>query len=240
MRRRVRPLFGSLLLGAMLCSSADAQAQPSSRVLLGFAPGVGYFLYSQQVDGGYAINGRPYDLTWSGVQLQFSGDVHQPFTRHPTYGLGMAASFMLAPNPTGAAWGHGASVDPDRPAVGGYLAFSGYFRPEPAWRVTVHTGVANNGASGGLGFGGWGLAVGAAVHHMLGPGGAATGFGLRLNCMALSSSRERNVRGESGLYVSLMAEALFEVGLHWTPSTRHAQPRVSDEPPRSVFGATGP
>ena len=88
----------------VLGSPASAQEpQPSTwrSFDIGLAPAVGYFLYPQYVDRGYYIHGQPYDLTWSGLQLQLSGDLHWYFPNHPFFGLGMAAAFMIAPNATG-------------------------------------------------------------------------------------------------------------------------------------------
>ena len=64
--------------------------------------------------------------------------------------------------------------------------------------------------SGPLGFGGWGMVFGIAAHRMLGAGALASGVGLRLNSMALFASRDGSVRGESGLYASLLLEVLLE------------------------------
>jgi hypothetical protein len=191
MRSYLRAFVGSILLAMVFGSSARAQEQPSTRRVfdIGFAPGVGYFLYPQYVDRGYSINGQPYDLVWSGLQLQLSTESHFYFPRAQHFGMGVAAAFMIAPKARGADWDHTVSVDPSQSALGGYLAFSLAFRRADRWRLTVETGLGRAGISGALGFGGWGLACGAAAHRVFGTGALAAGVGLRLNLMAISTSR---------------------------------------------------
>lgn len=207
-----RLLLGSVLPGLLAAFSAQAQEPGTAREVWGLAPGVGYFLYQQRADGGYSIDGKPYDLVWSGLQLQLAGAFHWQFANHPFLAMGLDAAFMMAPNAKGADWDRTVQVDPDRLALGGYLAFSTCFRPNDRWRLGVHTGVGKDGISGALGFGGWGLVFGGAVHRVLGRSALATALGLRLSSMALRSGRDGMVRGESGYHVSLLFEALFEVG----------------------------
>ena len=212
MRRFLRALLGSILLALCFGCPANAQEQQSNwrSYDIGLAPGVGYFLYPQNVDGGYSINGQPYNLVWSGLQLQLSGDFHWNFVNHPFLGLGVAAAFMVAPDATGADRDHAVSMDPNQSAFGGSFAFSACFRPNERWRLKVQTGAGRDGISGPLGFGGWGLVFDVAAHRMLGAGALASGVGLRLRSMALFASRDGSVRGESGLYASLLLEVLLE------------------------------
>lgn len=211
MPRFARLFLGCALFGILFGLAASAQEVPTRKRVLGLAPGAGYFFHPQYVDGGYHVNGQPYDLVWSGMQLQLSGDIHWHLAKHPFLGFGAAGAFMLAPNATGADSDHTVSVDPDKLALGGYLAFSTCFRLLHGWRLKVLTGLGRNGMSGALGFGGWGPAFGVAAHRMFGSGALASGVGLRLDSMALFSSRDGMVRGESGLYVSLLLEVLFEL-----------------------------
>jgi hypothetical protein len=111
--------------------------------------------------------------------------------------MGVAAAFMIAPKPTGVDRDHTVSVEPGQSALGGHLAFCLAVRRADRWRLTVNTGLGRAGISGALGFGGWGLAFGAATHRLFDAGPLA-GVGLRLNLMAISASRDGSVRGEMG------------------------------------------
>jgi hypothetical protein len=229
MRRFLRPLLVSILLLEGSPAHAQEQSPTWQTYDFGLAPGVGYFLYPQYVDGGYAINGVSQNLVWSGLQLQLSGDLHWRFANHPFLALGVAAAFLVAPNATGEDRDHTVSMDPDQSALGGTLAFSACFRPSERWRLMVQTGLGRNGMSGALGFGGTGLLFGVAAHRMLGVGAFATGVGLRLNAMALFASRDGNVRGESGLYASLLFEVLLESRGRYEVVDRPPDPRT-DQP----------
>jgi hypothetical protein len=228
MRSHVRASASAILLAMLFGSSAKAQDRPSTRLVsdIGFAPGVGYFYYPQFVDRGYSINGQPYDLIWSGLQLQLSTDAHfyrSAYPRAPRFGIGVAAAFKIAPKAKAADWDNTVSVDPGRSALGGYLALSFAFRRGDIGRLAVETGVGREGISGALGFGGWGLAFGAGAHRMFGAGALATGVGLRLNLTAIVAPRIGNVRGESGLYASLLFEVLFAISQRAAP--------IPEEPP---------
>jgi hypothetical protein len=194
-----------------LDSPVQAQEQPRAgrKYDIGLAPGVGYFLDSQQVDQGYYINGRSYHLVWSGLQLQLSGDVHWYLA--PSFGLGVAAAFLIAPNPTGADQARTVEMDPGRIALGGYLALSACFRSFESWRLSTHAGYGSNGVPGTLGFGGRGFVMGASAHRLLGTGKLATGVGLRWNLMGLWSAHAGDVQGEASVYLSLLFEVLLDV-----------------------------
>jgi hypothetical protein len=233
MRSHLRTFVGSVLLASLCSFSAQGQEKPSTwRVFdIGFTPGVGYFLYPQYVDRGYSINGRPYDLVWSGLQLQLSTAAHFYFPRAQHFGMGVAAAFIIAPKPKGADRDDTVSVDPGQSALGGYLALSLAFRRAERWRLTVETGLGRAGISGALGFGGWGLACGAAAHGLFGAGELAAGIGLRLNLMVISTEHEGTVRGESGLYASFLLEVPLVV-------SRRAV-LIAEEPPAADDSQSG-
>jgi hypothetical protein len=178
------------------------------------APGVGYFLYPQFVDQGFYINGRPYNLVWRGLQLDLAGDFHLFFPSHPNLGIGLAGTFLLAPNPKAADWDDTVSVEAGNKGIGGYFALSGCFWPTEKWRLVGQAGYGGSGvSSGGHGYGGWGFMFSAAVHRLLGTGRLVTGVGLRALTMVLSTPGHGSTRGEDGLYYSLLMEALFDLSM---------------------------
>jgi hypothetical protein len=208
-----RPCLGILFLTLAAVSAVRADDGPTARRTFdaAIAPGIGYFFYPQYVEDGYYINGRPYDLVWSGTQMHFTGDAHWYFPSKPNLGLGGAVAYMLAPHPSGSDWGNTVSADPHRRARGGYFAVSGCFWPTERWRLEARSGYGGTGVdvSGGS-YGGWGLMLGLAAHRLFGSGPLAVGVGLRALSMVLSSPSHGTTRGEWGVHSSLLFEVLFD------------------------------
>jgi hypothetical protein len=204
-----RPCLGILFLTLGTVSGVRADDGQTARRTFdaAIAPGIGYFLYPQYVNDGYYVNGRPYDLVWSGMQLHLTGDAHWYFPSKPNLGLGVAMAYMLAPHPSGSDWDDTVSADPHRKAPGGYLALSGCFWPSERWRLEARSGYGGAGLDA---FGGWGLVFGVATHRMFGSGALAVGVGLRALGLVLSSPSRGSTRGEWGMYSSLLFEVLFD------------------------------
>ncbi len=197
-----------LITLAAPAARADDATVPRRTFDLSIAPGIGYFLYPQYVDGGYYIDGQPYNLVWSGLQLHFTGDVHWYFAGDPRFGLGAAGAFMLAPNPSGTDWNGTVSEDAEGKAPGGYFTVSGCFWPTERWRLEARSGYGGTGVDGS--YGGWGFILGFAAHRLFGSGPLAVGVGLRALSLVLSSPAHGSVRGEWGAYSSLLFEVLFD------------------------------
>jgi hypothetical protein len=211
---------------ALLALAPDANAQPVENPLdtlppvtpeparrmfdIGLAPGAGFFAYRQYVDGGYYIDGKPHDLVWYGPQLQLAADFHWYLSSHPTIGIGVASAFLFAPTVAATDFGDSASVHPGKGAIGGFWALAASYRPNERWRYSMWAGYGGAGLSDSSGFGGWGLSMGIAGHYLFSGNSLATGVGLRLGTMVLSTPGNGSTRGEWGVFSSVLAEFLFD------------------------------
>jgi hypothetical protein len=206
-----------LTLAAVLGAGRAARAGdgPDERYLdVRLSPTVGYFVYSQSVDGGYYINGQPYDLLWSGMQLHVLAELQMSIPSHPDFSAGLGGAFMYAPGPTARDGAGTVSVNLNEPAFGGYAGAAGTYWLFGRARFNVLLGYGGAGISNGEGFGGYGAVVSTGAEYLVRSGGLVGGIGIHLLAMFLSYGAKGSTRGESGRYFAVMLAPSGD----WVPS----------------------
>jgi hypothetical protein len=178
------------------------------------SPGIGYFFYPQMVDGGYYIDGNPYNLIWSGAQLHIAADVQFFIPHVHKLSLGFGGGFLAAPNPLASDAAQTVSVNLGGAAIGGYGGLSISYRLIKRLRLGLLAGYGGNGLSdNGAGFGGIGAILSPSVDFLFPLRSVIGGVGLRALIGFLRYPTIGTVRGESGTYVAFMVEAPWD----WVP-----------------------
>jgi hypothetical protein len=213
----------ALLLAARPSSAEDGAF--GERRLLDFrlSPGIGAFYYPQVVEGGgFYVGGVGYDLTWYGVQLQLTGEIHAFLPSNPRIGLGLAGAVFAGLAPTGMDRAGAVSVHAGQTAKGGFGGVSGSYWVGGRSRIGVLVGYGATGVGDYYGGSGPTVSVNWSLLRQLGPGGDAIGgLGLRFTFMALTHAGDAVTRGESGGYMTVLVEG----ALDWAPARQRAAPQ---------------
>ena len=198
-------------------SAAQDDGGAGQRTLdLRLAPGAGYFMYPQYVDGGYYIDGQPYDLVWSGLQMHLVGEVQFFVSRRPQLSVGLGGAALVAPRPAAEDTTQTVSVDPRPAAWGGYFGASGSYWYGDLLRLGLLAGYGGAGVSdNGSGFGGHGVALSAAAHYLFPSKNVVGGIGVRTLVMFLSYPEVDDIRAERGTYLAALLEAVGD----WIPDS---------------------
>jgi hypothetical protein len=208
------PVAIVFMLGLSHPIAADESIGARNRIFdLRLSPGIGYFMYPQSVNGGYFIDGKQYNLVWSGMQLHIAGEVQFFIPRLEQLSLGFGGAFLFAPNPTAMDYGQATEVLLDQSALGGYFGFSASYRTSKKLRFSLLAGYGGTGISSDYGFGGTGIVLSPAVDFLFPSKGVIGGFGIRALVGFLNSPGTASMRGESGTIVSL----IFETSGDWIP-----------------------
>ena len=163
-------------------------------------------MYPQTVNGGYFINGKKYNLVWSGMQLHIAGDLQFIIPRMEKLSLGLGGAFLFAPNPPAMDYGQATEVLLNQSALGGYFGFSASYRTSKELRFSLLAGYGGTGISNGYGFGGTGIVLSPAIDFLFPANSVIGGFGIRALVGFLNSPDIGSMRGESGTIVSLILE----------------------------------
>jgi hypothetical protein len=192
------------------------QAYDKKNEVLDFrlSPAIGYFFYPQMVDGGYYVDGNPYNLIWSGAQLNFQADVQFFIPRVHKLSLGVGGGFLAAPNPVASDAAQTVNVNLGGAALGGYVGMGMSYRIIQRLRFGLLVGYGGTGLSdNGDGFGGTGAILSPSVDFLFPLRSVIGGVGLRALIGFLNYPATGTVRAESGTYIAFMVDAPWD----WVP-----------------------
>jgi hypothetical protein len=169
---------------------------------------LGSFVYAQNVDGGYFVDGEAYDLDWYALEagIALNAEYDLPMVRG--LGLGLGGIGFLAFDPRAVDTSASVALDSGQIASGACVGASASYAWSRDWRVNA---IAGYGATGLAEFyGGDGPALTLAVERIFPRSQVLASIGLRGMFMYLSYPETEATRGEHGWYYSLMAEASMD------------------------------
>ena len=207
----------SVVLFAVVCSSAGADDQttvsrPAARhwIDFRFSVNVGAFYYMQRVEGGYYINGYPYDLDWYGLLGETTGSIELSLPLLKGVGIGIGGCLQYAVNPAAVNENSRFAERADSGALGGYGGVSASY----GFGDRKLNAIAGYGGTGVAAYyGGSGPAVSVGIDYPIVKGTVRLGIGTRYLFMYLYHPGSVSVRPEQGPYMAFTVSAVVD----WIP-----------------------
>jgi len=204
-------LFAAACSGAVADDLTSAGRSPGRDWIdFRFAANAGAFIYMQEVEGGYYINGRPYDLDWYGLLGEMTGIIEIPIPVLGGAGVGIGGCLQYALTPAAVDEMSHFAERTDSGALGGYGGLSTSYDFNDL-RLNV---IAGYGGTGVVSYyGGSGPALSLGVDYPLANSMFRLGISIRYLIMYLYHPGSESVRSEQGPYMS------FSIGgvVDWIP-----------------------
>ena len=172
-----------------------------------FAAQAGAFIYMQEVDGGYFIDGYPYDLDWYGLIGEATGIIELSLPLLNGIGIGIGGCLQYAINPAAVNEASRFAERADTGALGGYGGLSVSYVLNDL-RLNAIAGYGGTGVSSY--YGGSGPAVSAGVDYTFVAEKIRFGIGTRYSLMFLSHPGSATVRSEKGPYMAFSVGAVVD------------------------------
>ncbi len=205
------------MLFVAVCSSAGADDQTAVNQPAGhhwvdfrFSVNVGAFYYMQTVEGGYYINGYPYDLDWYGLVGETTGIIEVSPPLLNGVGIGIGGCLQHALNPAAVNENYHFAERADSNALGGYGGVSVSYGFDD-WRLNAIAGYGGTGVASY--YGGSGPAISLGIDYPIVKGTIRVGIGARYLFMYLYHPGSDSVRPEKGPYMAATLSAVVD----WIP-----------------------
>ena len=207
----VKRFLCAVLFAAVCYGAAADQPDGQQWIDFRFSATLGAFLYMQKVDGGYYVDGRPYDLDWYGLLGEITGIIEFSINELNGVGIGIGGCLHYAVNPAAVTADTARFIErADTGALGGYGGVSASYGFGDL-RLNAIAGYGGIGVASY--YGGSGPAVSLGIDYPIVKEKVRVAIGTRNLFMYLYHPGSGTVRSEEGPYMAFSVGAVVD----WIP-----------------------